>query len=108
MILVLFLFVGEVQGYPDSSWSRNVSKSGAALYCLQKHNNSLIFEADFGYLSRVTMIGSEIRMTSLTYQNFKVNYSTDGLTWRTYFNGWNLTVLHLFHSLFFSRCAGYQ
>jgi hypothetical protein len=38
------------------------------------------------------MIGSEVRMAALTFQNFAVRYSSDGVAWRTYEEGWNLTV----------------
>ena len=86
---------GVVQGYPDTSWNKNVSKNGETLYCLQRHNDSLIFEANFGFLSKVTMIGSEVRMVALTHQNFEVMYSIDGVTWTSYEKGWTLTVGHI-------------
>lgn len=88
---------GEVQGYPNASWSRNVSKSGEVLYCLQRYNNSLMFEVDLGFLSKVTMIGFEVKIIASIYQNFEVKYSTDGVIWSTYNQGWNLTVRYVFH-----------
>ena len=56
-----------------------------------------MFEVNLGSFSKVTLIGSEVRMVALTYQNFKVKYSTDGITWSTYEQGWNYTVGITFH-----------
>ena len=56
-----------------------------------------MFEANLGFLSKVTMIGSEVRMAALTFQNFAVRYSSDGVAWSTYEEGWNLTVGYAFH-----------
>ena len=83
---------GVVEGYPVTSWNKKVSNTGEALYCLTRYNDSLIFEANLDSLSKVTMIGSEVRMVALTYQNFEVKYSIDGVTWSSYEQGWNLTV----------------
>ena len=88
---------GEARGYPDTNWKMNVSNSGDILYCLQKFNNSLMLEAELDSLSKVTMIGSEVRTIGITYQNFEVKYSTDGVIWITYKGGWNLTVRFTFN-----------
>jgi hypothetical protein len=56
-----------------------------------------MFEVDLGFLSKVTMIGFEVKIIASIYQNFEVKYSTDGVIWSTYNQGWNLTVRYVFH-----------
>lgn len=83
-MLTYVYIIAQARGLPHASWNSTSTADGSTRYCLQKYDENLIFEADLGFLSNVSMIGSVVWFKAVFYQKFEMKYSMDNITWNTY------------------------